>query len=229
MTNEEIIGRINEIQRNLTFKGYNTPEEKKDWWDFQKLLNAQGLKIGKRHENGLCVWRIKNIKPTSERNFRCGFKKVDLSPDHDHLKGNCTTRALSYIIGGEMTYDEIEAEQYALADKINREHELSGRKRVHRNTSFVWVKVLEKRGYVELRLNSQCPLDKLAYDLRSITVPIAVTSRNHATVIHNENGIPCVVDKWDCRGIRKIKRIIADEDTAAEIRDILYPNAYYAA
>ena len=101
---------------------------------------------------------------------------------------------MAFCLKGIMTYDEIEAEQYRLAEKYG----------TRRNTTSTWPVVIYERGYIKLRLWEKVKRSKLASIVgNAITAPILTLSSGHVAVV-DCGGI--VRDTWDSRG-GKVKTI----------------------
>lgn len=105
---------------------------------------------------------------------------------HDYNKGDCTTRALTYILEGKMSYDEIEKKQYALASRLG----------TRRNSDGTWDIIAKENGFRWVSLSSKKNRGALAYILKGITSPMITHSRGHVAVIHNG----MVRDTWDSTG-----------------------------
>ena len=202
MTLDEMMKRINQIQR-FAYDEMMTESERMEFRMLTRQVKNMGYRLGKRT---ICKYPFRRIewvaKNITERSCLAPLKQIDMSPNHKHLKGNCTTRAMAYIFRGVMTYDEIEAEQYRLADKINEDSYYH----YHRNSTNVWIKVLEARKYCRLDINTP----KITREMMSVILkgchnsPFVSISSGHCAV----NDVDCsVVDSWDSRK-GKIKSIV---------------------
>jgi hypothetical protein len=123
---------------------------------------------------------------------RSEFVATNVRPENyntkDFNKGDCTTRSMFYALNGEMTYEEIEAEQY----RIGKE------RGTVRNMLGTWDKVLTNRGFEWIQFSNNIVRQRLATYLNDIETPMVTISRGHACAIHKGN----VIDTWDSRGGR---------------------------
>lgn len=132
---------------------------------------------------------ITNVRPEDYKSHREG--------GGDNC-GDCTTRAMTYCLNGEMTYREIEDEQYRLA-KIRH---------TVRNANGVWDSVLIKRGFSWVQLDTLKSRANIASYLVSVESPMVTLSRTHACAIHKGK----VIDTWDSRGGRVYGILAKNED-----------------
>jgi len=118
------------------------------------------------------------------------FADTNVRPENyntrDYNKGDCTTRALTYILGGKMSYDEIERRQYALAARLG----------TRRNTSGTWDIIAKENGFRWVYMFSKKNRGLLARMLKGFTSPVITHSRGHVAVI--DGGL--VRDNWDSTG-----------------------------
>lgn len=198
MNNEELkvrLTRINQIQ-HTAFERTLTTLERTEFKRETRILNENGYKMKRRRVRdtfGNVVGVIWNAIPVSEvkRNSECEFVYTDVRPkDRCTLKGDCTTRCMTFMLNGRMTYDQIERRQY----------ELAAIHHTRRNTTCTWEKVLFENGYVRVNINGgRVRRSLLARILRgSFSCPIATLSSGHVAAVDNDG----VHDTWDSRGGR---------------------------
>ena len=130
------------------------------------------------------------------------FKATNVRPSnwnpHDNNLGDCTTRAMTYCLGGEMSYDEIEAEQYAIGNRMGKV----------RNAVGVWDKVLTNRGYGWIQLDRVYVRHYIAETLGGFENAMVTISSGHACAIHRGE----VIDTWDSRGGRVYGLLVKTDD-----------------
>ncbi len=224
------LNRLNEIQEivwDWRKSGYNKIEIANLRQEFRLLartITGSGHKMGTKsikNANGEKIgvkWYIKSNgeKDCTKRNCQCEWVNCDMSPDHSHLKGNCTTRSLAFILKGELTYDEIEERQYQYAEIANRNDPFR-RIHYHRNTHGIWDKILtEEKGYKWIVCRVHKSRANIASYLKGIERPMISHSTGHVAIIQNGK----VYDKWDSRGGR-VKSILVHKDDYNKVRDIL--------
>ena len=123
------------------------------------------------------------------------------------LKGDCTTRAMAFILNGSMSYREIESLQYRLAYSAQ-----SQGKSVRRNSTSIWVRVLLDRGYNEIVFSYGKKVKRSILGRMfniGLTHPIASISKGHVAVIDTDG---VVRDTWDSRGGRCYKLLVHKDD-----------------
>lgn len=119
----------------------------------------------------------------------CHINHENVRPDdyntHDYNSGDCTTRALAYVLKGIMSYNEIEEKQYSLA-KVRG---------TRRNTTGTWDLVLREFGYswIQIKSGNYTQRGKLANLLAFQKEPILAVSRTHVAALHNGE----IIDTWD--------------------------------
>lgn len=138
--------------------------------------------------NNYAEFVITNVRPSN-------YNTVDFN------KGDCTTRSMCYClnaIGVNMSYTEIEAEQYKIG-KVRG---------TPRNATGTWDKVLTNRGFSWVQLNTQKNRAIVANILHTIDNPMVTISSGHACAIHKGK----VLDTWDSRGGKVFGLLLKDED-----------------
>lgn len=213
LTVEDCLKRMNEIQRNA-LAGFITRDEKAEFRAYSRKVAELGYTLHHKSEKSggrlVCVtWYVTEGKKVS-RNTECEWIKTDVRPDDGYrtLKGDCTTRAMSFCLEGTMSYREIESRQYALA----------AQKRTRRNTRGTWEIVIREKGWIDVRLGRGVKRSVLARILRGhLTKPCISQSSGHVAAI-DTNG--CVRDTWDSRGGR-VDRIYVHVIDRASVEDVL--------
>jgi hypothetical protein len=196
MNENELVGTLNEIQARVLATG-RTPADNRNFKAAWRQLTSMGFKV-RRHRS-----RARGnltIRYTIERLNGGNFLFTNLRPDDGYrtLNGDCTTRALAFILEGTMTYREIEREQYMLA----------AQRRTRRNSAGTWELVATHRGYVLARLDRGVKRGVLAEALRGIAHPLISRSSGHAAAIDTEGRVR---DTWDSRG-GVVKAVIIHHD-----------------
>jgi hypothetical protein len=205
---------LNRIQEEaISSPLFQRRKVKDEWRKCYKCILSNGLKPKKKvyRTDGRIVkvvWSAIEPNTKVSRNSECVFEYTDVRPNHKTLVGDCTTRAMAFMLKGIMTYDEIEKEQYSLARGTG----------LRRNSTTIWRKVLLNRGYEIIRLPRPVKRSVVAKILGgTITLPIATISSGHVAVV-DVGGI--VRDTWDSRG-GKVKSIIAKKSEIENIVSIL--------
>ena len=136
----------------------------------------------------------------------CKFDETNVRPDtwniHDNCKGDCTTRALTYCLGGEMTYDQVEAEQYRLAKVF----------KTTRNRTGVYDIILSRKGWKWIQLSKPMARGEVAVRLakKLPTLKAMTLSRRHIAAVEGGR----LIDTWDSRGDRVFAVMVpGDSDT----------------
>ena len=144
------------------------------------------------------------IHHPSSRNSECEFVYTNMRPTYRKtFKGDCTTRAMAWCLKGELTYDQIEAKQYAYARKTGN----------RRNAAGTWNVVIARRGW-EAIIVKRTKRSVIASVLKdTLSSPVITASSGHVAVV-DVGGI--VRDTWDSRGGR-VERIYAPGDSAWKI------------
>lgn len=124
----------------------------------------------------------------------CVFKYVNVRPStyntRDNCKTDCTTRALTFCLGGELTYNQVEDEQYKRAAK----------KGSRRNKTGVYDTILLERGWRWIQLSKPIARGEVAVRLakKLPDVKAMTLSRSHIAVVEGGN----LIDTWDSRAGR---------------------------
>ena len=188
-----------EILKALPFEKERKARIKREFSIFAEELKKNGYFPKFRKTRGKAEWiwfavPLDDIRGGNfSKNTECEFEYTDVRPDRKTLKGDCTTRTLTYILNGTMTYDEIEAEQYRLGAVFH----------TRRNSQKAYCQILKDRGYREISLGRKIKRSVIGNILReTITRPIATFSSHHVAVV-DVGGI--VRDTWDSRGGRVYK------------------------
>ena len=195
---ESLVENLNLIQREiikiLPSQKDTINRFKRDFSECAGKLRNLGYVAKFRKTRGKAEWTwfavpLEEIRSGAmSRNTECGYEYTNVRPNRKTLKGDCTTRTLTYILKGEMTYDEIEREQYRLGAVFH----------TRRNNSRAYCQILKDRGYREISLGRKIKRSVVGNILReTITRPIATLSSHHVAVV-DVGGI--VRDTWDSRG-----------------------------
>lgn len=219
MTINERIDRLNALQLKHYTKPLND-EERAEWRSITFSISSEGYKIRKHHRvmkiiNGQMVNCVVWSANIPKRNRQCEFIYTNMRPNHTTLKGDCTTRALSFVLQGEMTYDEIEARQYDIAKMVNDSDGRVGKSRYHRNSTVIWPRILTERGYSWINLSrySKKSQANIASFIKGcIKKPVLALSASHVSIIDT---MGCVRDTWDSRGVRITNILVKDCDIPA--------------
>lgn len=136
------------------------------------------------------------------RKVRPMFQPVNVRPSnwniHTHNKGDCTTRSMTYCLGGQLTYEQIEAEQYMYGEQMG----------TLRNATRVWSEVMKRRGYGWIQFDKRVVREVIATFFANYQHSFITLSRGHACAI--DRGI--VIDTWDSRGGRVYGILVKVED-----------------
>lgn len=189
--------RINELDEIFKSEGpFMSKETRKvltvEWREICNKANSFGYAM-RRIKDSMGIRRIVavslNEAPSLTRNTECEYSYTNVRPDRKTLNGDCTTRALTFLMGGSKTYDEIEAEQY----------KIGARMKTRRNNRMVWTKIISDYGYrkISLRKTKRSVLGSILKNV--LQKPIATVSSRHVAVL-DVGGI--VRDTWDSRGGR---------------------------
>lgn len=138
---------------------------------------------------------MRTLKKVNRRAAACEFVMTNVRPaDYkSHSEGgtdnggDCTTRAITYALGGD--YREIEARQYEIARKKN---ELGWD--VRRNSNGVWDQIMIENGYRWVQLKSVHTRGELAVLLKNFG-PVIALNRKHVAVVKDGK----LFDSWDSR------------------------------
>ena len=198
-----IVDTLNSLQAEIIkaspFEKEKKERIKREFSIFAEELKKNGYFPKFRKTRGKAEWiwfavPLDDIRGGNfSKNTECGYEYTNVRPDRKTLKGDCTTRTLTYLLGGEMTYDEIEREQYRLGAVFH----------TRRNNSKAYCQILKDRGYREISLGRKIKRSVIGNILReTITRPIATFSSHHVAVV-DVGGI--VRDTWDSRGGRVYK------------------------
>ena len=141
----------------------------------------------------------------------CRFNApTNVRPDnwnsHDNCKGDCTTRAITYALNGEMTYAEVEKEQYRLAAAYG----------THRNTTGTYDQILVNRGWRWIQFSKCVSRGEVAvYLAKSLgkDVTALTLSRTHIAAVKNGE----LIDTWDSRGGKVFAVLVPEEWSMAAI------------
>lgn len=122
-----------------------------------------------------CVWNKFSTRP-ADYNTR------------DNCEGDCTTRAMAFVLAGQMGYHEIEDEQYRLAREMGK----------RRNHTGVYDRILVDRGWRWIQFDRKVSEGEVAVRLGRVEKPFPALalSRTHIAAVANGS----VVDIWDSRG-----------------------------
>ena len=133
--------------------------------------------------------RTKNIRGIAGT---CKFNETNVRPEtwnaHDNCLGDCTTRALTFALNGEMSYNEVEALQYRYAKIMG----------TVRNRMGTWDQILQRKGWRWIQLDKCIKRGELAILLakRAPGVTALAVSRTHVACVKDGE----LIDTWDSRG-----------------------------
>ena len=196
---DTLVARLNDLQGRV-YRNHAplTSDEKNEWRETANEIRSNGYVLRRRRgKDGKVMWWAVSADDATLRNSECPFIFTDVRPNDGArtLHGDCTTRAMTFVLGGTMTYRQIESEQYARAAR-----EKSRGRRVRRNSNSVWDMVILSRGWVKIALNRALKRSVVGRLLSGkIHAPVISLSRGHVAAI-DENG--AVRDTWDSRGGR---------------------------
>lgn len=210
---DELVGKLNELQAKCFTGGTLSAEEKGVWSATCLAIRSQGYSL--KHRKGwdgdkrVCRWWAVNTTTATGRNTECQYVYTNVRPNDGMrvLRGDCTTRAMTFILNGSMSYREIESLQYHLAYTAQAQG-----KHVRRNSTAIWIKVLLDRGFNEVvfSFGKKVKRSVLGRMFNSgLTHPIASISRGHVAVIDTDG---VVRDTWDSRGGRCYKLLVHNDD-----------------
>lgn len=127
----------------------------------------------------------------STRNNECEYVYTDIRPkNRTCLKGDCTTRALTYALGGD--YTKIE----------NRQYEIAALRGGLRNQNSNWGRVAEENGFVRIWWIGSIKRSVLGGMVRKngkVNRPLITVSSGHCAVVDTDGSVR---DTWDSRGGR---------------------------
>lgn len=124
----------------------------------------------------------------------CRFNETNVRPDtwniHDNCSGDCTTRAMTYALDGEMTYDQVEELQYRYAKMM----------RTVRNKVGTFDQILIRKGWRWIQFSKCIPRGEIAVRLakRVPEVTALALSRSHIAAVKGGE----LIDTWDSRAGR---------------------------
>lgn len=133
--------------------------------------------------------RTKNIRGMAGQ---CKFNETSVRPETWNIKdnciGDCTTRAMTFALNGEMTYNQVEKEQYRLASAMGGV----------RNRIGIFDQILLRRGWKWIQLSKCISRGEIAVRLakRLPNVTALTLSRSHIAAVKGGE----LIDTWDSRG-----------------------------
>ena len=136
----------------------------------------------------------------------CPINKTNVRPEdyntHDYNSGDCTTRAMAFVLRGILSYKEIEAKQYSLAKVRN----------TRRNTTGTWDLVLREFNYswIEIKSGNYTQRGRLANLFAEFNEPILAVSRTHVAVLDKGQ----IVDTWDSSRGKVFALLVSDFEIA---------------
>lgn len=215
---DELIVRINELQ-NLVYKSCQSeinliirPEWSKIMAEIRTLGYIPKKRSYREYRDGrfyrMCKWYA--VSPSSvTRNNECEYIYTDIRPkNRTCLKGDCTTRALTYAIGGD--YTAIENRQYAIAAQFGG----------LRNQSSNWGKVAEENNFVRIYWIGSIKRSILGGMVRrngKVNRPLITVSSGHCAVVDTDGSVR---DTWDSRG-GKVKYLYCHKSDLITVLEIL--------
>ena len=137
---------------------------------------------------GQCVWEETNVRP-------------DTWNAKDNCIGDCTTRSIVTVLAGEMTYNEVEDEQYRLAKIFHSRRNRTGvYDQILANRGWKWIQLSKpmSRGEVAVRLAKKLP------NLKALTL-----SKKHIAAVEGGK----LIDTWDSRAGRVFAIMVPGDST----------------
>lgn len=211
---DTLVARLNKLQgRVYRNRAPLNADEKNEWRETANEIRSNGYVLRRhRGKDGKVRWWAVRSDDTSLRNSECPYIFTDVRPNDGTrtLRGDCTSRAMTFVLQGTMTYRQIESEQYALAAR-----EKSRGRRARRNSNGIWDLVIINRGWVKIALNRALKRSIVGKRLAGkIHAPVISLSCGHVAAI-DENG--AVRDTWDSRGGR-VRAIYARKEDEYAVR-----------
>ena len=190
---EDCIKRMNEIQR-LAYLRPISRDERDEFRTLSRKVAGLGCTVHRRSIKSCgrkvgTEWYATNAENVS-RNAECEWVMTDVRPNDGcrTLKGDCTTRAMTFCLEGIMSYREIESRQYMLA----------AQRHTRRNTRGTWDVVITEKGWTKVNLVRHAKRSVIARILRgSLTKPCISLSSGHVAAIDTDGRVR---DTWDSRG-----------------------------
>lgn len=197
---DELIVRINELQ-TLAYKSCQSeinliirPEWSKIMAEIRSLGYVAKKRFYREYQDGrlyrMCKWYA--VLPSANtRNNECEYIYTDIRPkNRTCLKGDCTTRALTYALGGDYTTIE------------NRQYEIARIRGGLRNQNSIWGLVAEENGFVRIWWVGSIKRSVLGGMVRrngKVNRPLITVSSGHCAVVDTDGSVR---DTWDSRGGR---------------------------
>lgn len=217
-TLEALVVRINELQRLAHFSSRHEliNDISPKFIEVSNKIKEMGYVLKKRYYRDyidgklyrLCKW-IAITPEKITRNNECEFIYTNNRPkNRPTLKGDCTTRALTYAIGGD--YTEIENRQYKIA-------EIRGGLR---NQTSNWGRVAEENGFVLVWWVGTVKRSVIGGMVRKngkVNRPIITISSGHCAVVDTDGSVR---DTWDSRGGR-VKFLYCHKSDTTTILELL--------
>jgi hypothetical protein len=216
---DELIVRINELQ-TLAYKSCQSEIKfiiRPEWSKIMEEIRSLGYVAKKRfyreYQDGrlyrLCKWYAVSSSSTT-RNNECEYIFTDIRPkNRSCLKGDCTTRALTYAIGGD--YTAIENRQYAIAAQYGG----------LRNQTSNWGKVAEENNFVRIYWKfgsiKRSILGGMVRRNGKVHRPLITVSSGHCAVVDKDGSVR---DTWDSRG-GKVKYLYCHKSDIITILELL--------
>ena len=195
-----LVSRLNELQS----LAYNSTRHEianvinPEFCAIATEIKAMGYVLKKRTcrewRDGCCYRTCKwyaVLPSTNTRNNECEYIYTDIRPkNRTCLKGDCTTRALTYALGGD--YTKIE----------NRQYEIAALRGGLRNQNSNWGRVAEENGFVRIWWIGSVKRSVLGGMVRKngkVNRPLITVSSGHCAVVDTDGSVR---DTWDSRGGR---------------------------
>lgn len=192
MTITEIVNSLNELQKLAYSANKKELKEIRESWNvYTTELKSMGyiLKKSKYWDGIYCRIKWSAITPKENtRNNECEFIYTDTRPkNRTCLKGDCTTRALTYALN--VDYTNIENRQYEMA-KI-----YGGLRNQNKN----WGRVAEENGFVKVKWVGCIKRSIIGMMVmqNKINHPLITVSSGHCAVVDKDGSVR---DIWDSRG-----------------------------
>lgn len=217
-----IVARLNDLQSRVFDENRRlNRDERAEWRSLVRAVFAGGYVLKRKRIRNQMGWTVKVVWRVERRPVEKapvstdGFVLTDVRPNDGRrtLKGDCTTRAMTFAL--KESYRDIEREQYALADRENAAISLTGVRvgRLHRNSSSLWPKLMYSRGWERITLVRTITRGNVGRLVKGrIHAPILAVSSGHVAVV-DENGD--TRDTWDSRGGRVRYVIVRRDDMGA--------------
>lgn len=191
--------RMPEITREMWKIGKKSPQYAgllAEWNNIWNTCRAFNYKItrGPRLPDGPHTYTITKRRGAPTDLF---FEQLDLTPAWETRKGNCTTRAITYMLRDK---------GYDYAKVRNAQDRRAKKYGLHFNSRGLWEQILFDNGYKSITLRRRCEAVTLAKELQYVKFPILIEENDHVSIIDKGK----IVDSWNSCHKRVEKIIVAE-------------------